>query len=194
MSSKEDNLDAAIGRAVKQRRQELGWSVRSLAARSAVSASMISAIERAAKSPTVSTLGLLARAMALPPSSLLDAGQRTITRIHVKRLRSTSRRSAARDRVALNAAIPGSHVGFLRLTVPPRALAGPFAGHARGTIEHVHLAKGRLRVVCGEEEVVLDAGDSCSCYTDVPHSFDNRESKSEAMLYVVVEAVPRTRT
>jgi hypothetical protein len=82
----------------------------------------------------------------------------------------------------------GSKVEFSWCLVPPRSLAGPFAPHAKGTIEHVHLASGSIRIVVGADNISLLAGDTCSCIADVPHSFDNRDGKKEALLYVVIES------
>ena len=151
---------------------------------------MISAIERGTKSPTISILSKLAEALAVPISALVDRMQQTMPRIVVRRAQAMPRtaKSKAPRRIPLNPVVHGSNLEFLRYAVPPHTLAGPFSGHTRGTIEHVHLAKGRLRIVCGKDEVLLEAGDSCSCYTDVPHSFDNRHGKAEALLYLVAES------
>jgi hypothetical protein len=35
--------------------------------------------------------------------------------------------------------------------------------------------------------VTLEAGDSCTCFADTAHRFDNREGKVEALIYIVVE-------
>jgi transcriptional regulator with XRE-family HTH domain len=196
MSSKGNKIDIRVGDAVRRRRQELGLALRPLASKSEVSASMISEIERGAKSPTVSTLCRLADAMGVPVSALIEAGRQAPPGIRVARW--TKAKVPARKstpRLDLTPAIPGSNLEFLHYTVPPRAVAGPFAAHPRGTIEHVHLLKGALRVVCGDDEVSLTAGDTCSCYTDVPHSFDNRKSGAHASLFVVVEpALDNRRT
>jgi mannose-6-phosphate isomerase-like protein (cupin superfamily) len=84
-------------------------------------------------------------------------------------------------------AIAGSTVQFLRYAVPPLTIAGPFPAHASGTIEHIHLAAGSLRVTLGTEAVVLQTGDSCTCVADAPHGFDNSDGTVEARLYIVVE-------
>jgi quercetin dioxygenase-like cupin family protein len=84
-------------------------------------------------------------------------------------------------------AITGSKVEFLRYMVPPRTTVGPFTAHAKGTIDHVHLAAGALGVSVGGETVKLEAGDSCSCYADAPHFFDNADGDVEALVYLVVE-------
>jgi transcriptional regulator with XRE-family HTH domain len=188
MSSKENTIDRRIGSAVRRRRQALNLSLRPLASKSGVSASMISEIERGTKSPTISTLYKLADAMGVPVTTLIEDGQEAASRIRVARWTDAKRadRTSA-TRVNLTPAIPGSKLEFVRLTVPPRKVAGPFAPHAAGTIEHVHLLRGALRVACGEDEVLLSAGDTCSCYTDVPHSFDNKKGDVQAMLFVVAE-------
>jgi hypothetical protein len=41
--------------------------------------------------------------------------------------------------------------------------------------------------VFGNEAVMLQAGDSCTCFADAVHHFDNREGKREALIYIVVE-------
>ena len=76
---------------------------------------------------------------------------------------------------------------FLLYMVPPRTTVGPFTAHAKGTIEHVHVAAGALGVAVGGETVKLAAGDSCSCYADASHFFDNADGDVEALLYLVVE-------
>jgi mannose-6-phosphate isomerase-like protein (cupin superfamily) len=83
--------------------------------------------------------------------------------------------------------VAGSKIEFLSYTVPPHVIAGPFPAHATGTIEHVHVAAGTVRVVFGTEAVTLASGDSCSCRADALHQFDNSESDVEALIYLVVE-------
>lgn len=83
--------------------------------------------------------------------------------------------------------IATSKVEFLRYAVPPHTLLGPFPAHATGTIEHIHLAAGRLRITSGAEAAILEAGDACTCLTDAPHGFDNRDSDIEALIYLVID-------
>jgi len=190
LSTKADNILTQVARAIKQRREQLVLTLRDLASRSGVSASTISDIEREAKSPTISTLHAIARALDLPLSALVDSGAPPASHIHVVRAAERpkfveAKSGAKRDKFGLTLA--GSRVEFLSYAVPPRKLAGPFAAHVVGTIEHMFLAAGRIRVVFGSEEVLLEAGDSCTCVADTAHHFDNREGKIEALIYLVVE-------
>lgn len=188
MSTKADNISARVAHAIKQRREQLRLTLRDLAAKSEVSASTISDIERGAKSPTISTLDALVQALGLPMSAFTDSA--APSRIHVvraaERPRFVDAKSGAK-RDSFGPTLPGSKVEFLSYAVPPRKMAGPFAAHARGTIEHMHAAVGSVRAVFGNEAVMLQAGDSCTCFADTVHHFDNREGKIEALLYIVVE-------
>jgi quercetin dioxygenase-like cupin family protein len=149
---------------------------------------MISDVERVAKSPTISTLAALSEALEMPLSTLVES--RAPARMRV--VKAAERQwlvepgtGAKRDRFVPTVA--GSEVEFLRYVVPPHTLAGPFPAHAPGTIEHVYLAAGTVRVTLGNDVADLEAGDSCSCYADMPHGFDNRVSEIPAELIIVVE-------
>ena len=185
-----DEVAARVGRAVKARREELQLTLRALAARSGVSASMISDIERGAKSPTITTLAQLATALGVAVAALVELAAPAPGRIRVVRgaeIKTVVDPVHGALRESFGPAVVGSKVEFLRYTVQPRTIAGPFAAHARGTIEHVHLASGALRIVLGDEEVRLAAGDSCSCHADAPHLFDNVTSDEAALIYLVSE-------
>jgi transcriptional regulator with XRE-family HTH domain len=186
----EDNIMTFVAQAVRDRREQLGLTLRALASKSGVSSSMISDIERGTKSPTVSTLAALAGAFGVPLSALVEKAAQPAARIHIARAAENPEfidpASGAR-RKSFGPALAGSKVEFLRYAVPAQAVAGPFAPHAAGTIEHMHLAAGRICVTSGADTVMLEAGDSCSCFADAPHSFDNREGDAEALIYIIVE-------
>jgi transcriptional regulator with XRE-family HTH domain len=185
-----DKMSESVGQAIKDRREHLGLSLRGLAMRSGVSSSMISNVERGAKSPTIATLSALAHALDVPVSTLVqNAGQRS-GRIHVIRAHERSEVVDAKSGARCDSyrpALTSTKVELMRYVVPPRTAAGPFAGHAKGTIEHMHLAAGNVRVVFEPDAANLTAGDYCSCTADAPHLFDNRESDVEALIYIVVE-------
>jgi transcriptional regulator with XRE-family HTH domain len=185
-----DRTTTRVAQAVRKRREQLGLTLRALAARSGVSSSMISDIERKTKSPTISTLSALAEALEVPVAALVETPAPTPRRMRIVRASQRSEfidpaSGARRDR--FGPALAGSRVEFLRYAVPPRAVAGPFPAHASGTFEHVHLASGSVRVVLGTDAATLEAGDSCTCLADAPHSFDNSESEVEALIYLVIE-------
>lgn len=190
MPTIKDNLTERVAQAVKDRREHLGLTLRALATESGVSSSMISDIERGAKSPTISTLSALAQALDVTISAIVDGAKPAVRRIQVirasERAEVVDRKSGAK-RDSFRPAMTGSKIEFMRYTVPPYTVAGPFAAHDEGTIEHMHVASGRIRAQFGTEEAQLEAGDCCTCLSDAPHLFDNSKNKVAALLYIVAE-------
>ena len=187
MSTLEDEISLRTGQAVKRLREAAGFSLRTLAARSGISSSMISDIERGAKSPTVVTVVRLAQALGVGTAALIDGGAGPAPRIRVlRRGEGTSGDHPARWET-LGPSTPGSRIDFVRFEIPPATLLGPSAGHAPGTVEHMHVAAGTVRVTVDDETAELGAGDSCSCRTDVPHAIENPDPTAEALIYLILE-------
>ena len=180
----DEAVSQRTGGAVKRRREAAGLSLRELAGRSLVSASMISDIERGAKSPTVATLVRLAHALGVGAAALLEEG--AAPRILVVRRGEGARGEGASAWEKLGPAGAGSRIEFVRHVIPAGAVLGPSPAHAAGTLEHMHVVRGRVRVTVGEEVAEMEAGDGCSCRTDVAHGVANPGAEA-AEVYVILE-------
>lgn len=187
LSTLEDEVSLRLGRAVKQQREAVGFSLRELAARSGISSSMISDIERGTKSPTVITVVRLAQAMGISAAALVDGGAGPAPRIRILRRGEGAGGEHPARWASLGPASPGSRIDFVRYQIPPSTVLGPTAAHAPGTVEHMHVATGTVRVTVGDETAELAAGDSCSCRTDVAHALENPDPSIEALIYLIVE-------
>ena len=187
LSTIENEINLRTGRAVKQRREAAGFSLRGLAARSGISSSMISDIERGTKSPTVTTVVRLAQALGVSAAALIDGGANPAPRIRVLRRGEGTGGEHPAHWESLGPGAPGSRIDFVRYHVPPSTVLGPSTAHAPGTIEHMHVAAGTVRVTVGDETADLAAGDGCSCRTDVPHGVENPDPSVEALIYLIVE-------
>jgi transcriptional regulator with XRE-family HTH domain len=187
MSTSEDEISLRTGRAVRQQREAAGLSLRALASRSGISSSMISDIERGAKSPTVTTVVRLAQALGVGAAALIDGGTNPASRIHILRRGEGGGGEHPAPWENLRPATPASRIDFVRYQVPPSTVLGPSAAHAPGTMEHMHVAAGIVRVTVGDETAELAAGDSCSCRTDAPHGVENPDPSVEALIYLIVE-------
>jgi transcriptional regulator with XRE-family HTH domain len=187
LSTLEDDVSLRMGRAVKQRRKAAGFSLRILAARSGISPSMISDIERGTKSPSVSTVVRLARALGVTAAALVDGDTGPAPRIRVLRRGDGAGGEHPARWKSLGPAAPGSRIDFVRYQIPPSTVLGPATAHAPGTVEHMHVATGTVRVTVGDETAELAAGDGCSCRTDAPHAIENPDPSAEALIYLIVE-------
>jgi transcriptional regulator with XRE-family HTH domain len=183
----DDEISLRTGRAVKQQREATGFSLRMLAARSGISSSMISDIERGAKSPTVTTLVRIAQALGVPAAVLVDGGRGPAPRIRVLRRGEGASGEDPAPWENLRPEAPDSRIDFVRYQIPPATALGPSAAHAAGTVEHMHVAAGTVRVTVGNETAELTAGDSCSCRVDAPHGVANPDPSVEALIYLIVE-------
>ena len=187
VSTLEDEISLRTGRAVRDRREALGFSLRTLAGLSGISPSMISDIERGAKSPTVVTVVRLAEALGVDAAALVDGGTDPAPRIGVLRRGEGASGEHPTRWQTLGPCTAGSRIDFARHEIPPATALGPSAGHAPGTVEHMYVARGTVRVTVGDETADLSAGDSCSCRTDVTHAVENPDPSAEALVYVVLE-------
>src|SRR3954447_5279167 len=137
MSTIEDEISLRTGRAVKQQREAAGFSLRMLAARSGISASMISDIERGTKSPTVTTMVRLAQALGTSAAALIDGGTGSAPRIRVLRRGEGASGDHPARWESLGPAAPGSRIDVVRYRIPPSTSLGPAGAHAAGTFEHM---------------------------------------------------------
>lgn len=148
---------------------------------------MISDIERGAKSPTVTTIVRLAQALGVKPAALIEEGAEPSPRIRILRCGDGAGGEHPARWKSLGPVGPGSRIDFVRYQIPPSTALDPSAAHAPGTVEHMHVAAGTVRVIVGDETAELFAGDSCSCRTDVAHAVENPDPSVEALIYLIVE-------
>ena len=114
LSTLEDEISLRTGHAVKRQREAAGFSLRTLAARSGISSSMISDIERGKKSPTVTTVVRLAKALGVGAAALVDGGMGPATRIRVLRRGEGAGGEHPARWKSLGPVTPGSRIDFVR--------------------------------------------------------------------------------
>jgi transcriptional regulator with XRE-family HTH domain len=162
-----------LGRRVQARRKDRGLTLQELAGAAAVSVSMLSSVEHGQKAATIVVLARIADGLGVPVAELVAEpdGQRVIVR-----------RAAGQDvidepggwrREILSPVVPGVNFEWIRTTLPGGCDAGQFPAYAAGSHEYIVVASGRLRVTLGEQDYVLDAGDSLYFAADVAHGYAN---------------------
>jgi transcriptional regulator with XRE-family HTH domain len=186
----------AIGARVKALRESAGLSLRDLAARSGVSAPMLSQVERGETSPTLTVAARIAAGLELRLSQLLrldEGGTVTIVRAG-QRTRGGNPRRGHRFEV-LTAAQPGQRAELSRHTLAPGGATGapddpPI--HEPGSRETALVQQGEVTLVCDGQRHELREGDCVTFDADLPHHFENHTGADAAFLAVVSAGLRRS--
>jgi transcriptional regulator with XRE-family HTH domain len=181
---------------VKALREASGLSLRDLAARSGVSAPMLSQVERGETSPTLTVAGRIARGLELRLSQLLrldESGSVTVIRT-AQRQRGGSRKRGHSFEV-LTSSQPGQRAELSRHTLSPGGATGAVDDppmHEPGSRETALVEEGSLVLVCDGQRHVLAAGDCVTFDADLPHHFENPTDTEAAFLAVVSAGLRRS--
>jgi transcriptional regulator with XRE-family HTH domain len=172
-----------LGRRIQALRVERGLTLHGLAARAAVSVSMLSSVERGQKAATVVVLDRIAAGLDVPLSRLVTEPDQA--RIVVRRAaeQDTVDEPGGWRRTILTPVVPGVNFEWIRTTLPPGCDAGSYPAYAAGSHEYVVVQSGTLRLTVGETVLDLRAGDSVYFAADVGHGYANT-GRSECTYYV----------
>ncbi len=192
-----DPLDPAVlGARVKALRESLGLSLRDLAARSGVSAPMLSQVERGDTSPTLTVAARIASGLDLRLSQLLRLDEDgAVTVVHPsQRQRGGSSRRGHRFEV-LTASQPGQRAELSRHTLAPGGATGAADDppmHEPGSRETALIEHGSVVLVCDGHRHELGEGDCVTFDADLPHHFENPAGEEAAFLAVVSAGLRRS--
>lgn len=192
-----DAIDPAVlGARVKALREASGLSLRDLAARSGVSAPMLSQVERGETSPTLTVAGRIAAGLDLRLSQLLrldEDGAVTVVRAAERRRGGSRRRGHAYE--VMTAPLPGQRAELSRHTLAPGgATGGPEDPpmHEPGSRETALVERGTVVLVCDGARHELREGDCVTFDADLPHHFENLSGEEAAFLAVVAAGLRRS--
>ncbi|WP_214368402.1 helix-turn-helix domain-containing protein [Pseudonocardia sp. H11422] len=173
---------------VRRLREERNMSMSELARRAGLAKGTLARLELGAANPTVDTLYAIARALEVPASKLISEGGLPVL---------VDRREAAPwvldarsgSRVRPLGKVYGSglvEVGLLELAGHVRS-SGP---HPPGTLEHVYVVAGRVRVGPLDDLRELAAGDSMRFSGDRRHQYEPVEGRCLLHILVTVPTAP----
>jgi transcriptional regulator with XRE-family HTH domain len=187
---------AVIGARVKALRESSGLSLRDLAARSGVSAPMLSQVERGETSPTLTVAARIAGGLDLRLSQLLrldEDGAVTVVPASARRRGGSSRRGHRVE--VLTAAQPGQRAELSLHTLSPGGATGAADDppiHEPGSREIALVQAGALVLVCDGQRYTLREGDCVTFDADLPHHFENDSGADAAFLAVVSAGLRRS--
>ena len=176
----------ALGRRLRDLRQQRSLSLEALAVRSGVSVSMLSAVERGQKVPSILVIGQIATALDTSIGRLVD--EERPPRVAVLR---ASEQRVIKDpigmvRRTLSPVLPGVEFEFLLITLAPGTNAGIFPAHRVGSREYLAVERGALTLTIAGRDYVLYAGDSIYHDGDCLHGYRN-DGKSPCTYYLAMD-------
>lgn len=194
MSTEAGNpLERRIAARVRDLRLGLDLSIDALAARSQVSRSMISLIERGKSNPTAVVLEKLATALNVPLASLFASPQ-AAARPLVRFGEQPQWMDPASGYLRRNVSPPSfqSPIQIVEVSFPSRARIVYETG-ARDVLIHqqVWVLDGAIDVTVGDEAHQLDTGDCLALTLDRPVSFHNPHLRRARYAVVLVSDGPR---
>lgn len=189
----DEDVDVAIGAALRSLREARRLTARQLAQQSGISAAMISRIENAQVSPSISTMTSLTHALDVPLVSLF---------------RGTSSERADFTHVRqgdgiVSTRLVGEHIHHYVNLASHRRRDMDFEAHLITVkkqsappphyIEHgvifMHVLNGSARYQYGKQMLVLEEGDSLSIDAELSHGID--ELLSDEFVFLSVQAEVR---
>lgn len=186
----------AFGARLKALRESSGLSLRDLAARSGVSAPMLSQVERGETSPTLTVAARIAAGLELRLSQLLrldEGGSVTIVRPSQRRRGGNARRGHRVE--VLTAAQPGQRAELSRHTLAPGGATGAADDppmHEPGSRETALIERGSIELYCDGQRYELREGDCVTFDADLPHHFENPTEDEAAFLAIVSAGLRRS--
>jgi XRE family transcriptional regulator, regulator of sulfur utilization len=192
-----DPLDpAVIGARVKALREASSLSLRDLAARSGVSAPMLSQVERGETSPTLAVAARIAAGLELRLSQLLrldEDGAVTIVRASQRQRGGNARRGHRFE--VMTSGQPGQRAELSRHTLASGGATGAADDppmHEPGSRETALVEEGSISLVCDGTSYALKEGDCVTFDADLPHHFENTTKQEAAFLAVVSAGLRRS--
>jgi transcriptional regulator with XRE-family HTH domain len=182
-----------LGGKIRDLRLRRGFTVQKLADATGLSKGFISQVENDRTSPSLSTLRDLATALQTSMAYLVVEDDPTL---HVVRAAERPQLPAAGNssRTEVLSALPKRNLELLMLELPPDLLAGE-QRHSHHGEECLLCIEGRVRLLHGEQEVRLEAGDSCHFDGRIAHSIENLGPATARVLIAMTpaafEPVPR---
>jgi transcriptional regulator with XRE-family HTH domain len=179
-----------LGTHIQALRRDRGLTLQELAAAAAVSASMLSSVERGRKAPTIVVLGRIADGLGVPLNELIVGGG---SRVIVRRAgdQDVIDEPGGWRREILSPVVPGVNFEWVRTTLPPGTDPGPYPAYAAGSHEFVLVESGTLRLTIGPGDVTLHAGDSVYFPADTMHGYAN--TGGVPCVYYVAALIMRPR-
>ncbi|WP_433075790.1 helix-turn-helix domain-containing protein [Dactylosporangium sp. CA-052675] len=160
-------MDDHVGPRLRRLREQRGVTLTALAADTGISVSTLSRLESGGRRPTLELLVPLARAHGVTLDHLAGTEPTADPRVHAQ---PVVRHGITHIPLSRR---PGAPMAF-KLVFPPHTPPGDTpAPQTHEGYEWLYVLSGRLRLVLGEHDMMLQTGEAVEFDTRVPHWFGN---------------------
>jgi transcriptional regulator with XRE-family HTH domain len=170
-----ENVLEAVGPRLRLLRQERGTTLAQLSAVTGISVSTLSRLESGQRRPTLELLLPLARAHQVQLDELVDAPPTGDPRIHARPIK---RNGAVLIPLSRR---PGGLQAYKQI-VPAGWPGGEPDQRTHEGYDWMYVLSGRVRLLLGEQDLVLGEGEVAEFDTRVPHWFSNPGPGSAELL------------
>jgi transcriptional regulator with XRE-family HTH domain len=175
MSDEPDDVLAGVGPRLRALRQQHGVTLARLAESTGISLSTLSRLESGLRRPTLELLLPLAREYRVPLDELVGAPPTGDPRIHPRPFARHGRTF-----VPLTRHLGGIHA--YKQIIPADRLGRDLEQRTHEGYEWLYVLSGRLRLLLGEHDLVLTAGEAAEFDTRVPHAIANAGTEPVELL------------
>jgi DNA-binding XRE family transcriptional regulator/quercetin dioxygenase-like cupin family protein len=169
MSDETDGALDAVGARLRALRTKRDLTLTDLAEATGISISTLSRLESGTRRPTLELLLPLARAHGVTLDELVDAPPTGDPRVHLRPTRMHGRTVVPLSRR------PGGIQAYKMVIGGGAEVPEPDPRVHEG-YEWLYVLNGRLRLVLGEHDLVLEHGEAAEFDTRVPHWFDRADA------------------
>lgn len=188
----DDNIDTAIGIALRTLREARNLTAKDLAAQAGVSAAMISRIENAQVSPSIATMTSLTTALGVPLVSLFrDTQSERADFTHVRAGAGIVSTRLVGDHIhhyVSLAAHKRRDINFEAHRVTIKKQQAPAPDYVGYGVIFMHVLKGSAYFHYGKQELLLAEGDSLSIDAELTHAIGKLVSEQFEFLTIQAEA------
>ncbi|UJW31647.1 XRE family transcriptional regulator [Saccharothrix sp. AJ9571] len=170
----EDAL-AAVGPRLRALRKQRGFTLADLAVTTGISESTLSRLESGGRRPNLELLLPLARSYGVPLDDLVGAPRTGDPRIHLKPIHRYGMTFVPLTRRA------GGLQAF-KMLIPAQAEPAEPTPQTHDGYEWVYVLDGRLRLVLGDRDLVLPAGEAAEFDTALPHFLGTADGRAVELL------------
>jgi transcriptional regulator with XRE-family HTH domain len=172
---------AILGQRLRALRSARGWTLEELAERSGLSKPFLSRLESGSRQPSIAAVLTLARVYGVPMGSLFESGREDESCIVVR----------TRDAIVRQ----GDGVSYVPMSTTSRFNLEPIrlvvSASRQGTEryqhegeEWVYVLSGRLRLLLGEKQHIIEADDAAHFDARLPHRLEAMDGQDVSIILV----------